>query len=160
SRSASSAITSQTSTAEVLANGLDRTIDLLVAVGERDEQRLELRRRDVDPTRQQVAEERRVRLRVARRGVLEATHRLGAAEEREHCADPLDAAERHEPGLERRPSSLELLVDERVAEPAEDGQPGRGRERVPGERAGLVDLAGGRELLHQVRPAAESGQRQ
>src|SRR5436309_330240 len=60
SRSASSAIVAQTSSVVELANGLDGAVDLLVAVGERGEQALELRRRHGDHTRGQVPEARRL----------------------------------------------------------------------------------------------------
>ena len=46
--------------AQDVGNGLDRPVDLLVAVGEGDEHRLELRRRDVDAPLEQAAEERPV----------------------------------------------------------------------------------------------------
>ena len=39
-------------------------------------------------------------------------------------------------------------------------EPGRGGERVPRERARLVDVTRGRNSRHDVRSAAESGQRQ
>ena len=54
-----------------LTDGLDRTVDVLVAVRERDEHRLELRRRDVDAALEQMAEVRGVALGVARLRVLE-----------------------------------------------------------------------------------------
>src|SRR5437764_10582681 len=65
SRAASAAITSQSSVAEELANRLDRPVDLVVAVRERDEHRLELRRGDVDAALEQAPEERGVPIRVA-----------------------------------------------------------------------------------------------
>src|SRR5919201_3815794 len=74
SRPASTAIVSQRSATEELGTGLHRAVDLLVAVGERDEQRLELRRRDVDAALEQVAEERAVALRVARLRVAQIPH--------------------------------------------------------------------------------------
>src|SRR5918992_4511304 len=70
SRPASDAIVSQRSAVEV-CNGLDRAVDFLVAVGERDEHRLELARRDVDAAREQVTKERGVSLGVAPLRVLE-----------------------------------------------------------------------------------------
>src|SRR5688572_4080213 len=70
SAAASAAIVLKTSVAEEVANGLDGAVDVLVRVGERDEETLELRGRDVDPPLQQVAEERAVALRVARLRVL------------------------------------------------------------------------------------------
>src|SRR5262249_2104941 len=66
---ASAPIVSQMSAVEV-CNGLDRPVDLLVPVGERDQHRLELARRNVDPALEQVAEERRVAVGVAALRVL------------------------------------------------------------------------------------------
>ena len=56
---------------EERADGLDGAVDLGVAVRERDEHRLELRRGDVDAVREQVAEERAVAFRVAPLRVVE-----------------------------------------------------------------------------------------
>ena len=42
----------------------------------------------------------------------------------------------------------------------ERGEPGRGGDRVPGQRPGLVHGPDGRELLHHVAPAAERGARE
>src|SRR5947208_14254593 len=81
---------------EEALDGFDRPVDLLVAVRERDEERLELRRRDVDPARQEVAEERRVALGVACGGVLAPPDRHRPAEEPEQRAAAPDPAEGHE----------------------------------------------------------------
>ena len=116
--------------------------------------------RDVDPALEQVAEEGAVALGVARLRVLEGAHGAVAEEERRHRADPLDAAERGESRLQPGALRLQLLVDRRIAQPAEDGRPGRRRERVPGERPGLVDVAGRREPLHHVGAAAERRRRE
>src|SRR5206468_8161681 len=59
----------------------DRSIDLFVAVRERDEHRFELRRRDVDPTPEQVTEQRGVAIGVAGLRVVEVAHGLLALEE-------------------------------------------------------------------------------
>ena len=128
---------------------------------ERDEQALELRRRDVDPALEQVAEERAVALRVAALRVREAADRLVGAEERRHRADALHAAERAQarPRAARRFASSSL-VDGRVAQPPQHREPGRGRERVPGQRARLVDVAGRREPVHHLGAAAERRERQ
>ena len=55
---------------------------------------------------------------------------------------------------------LELLVHGVVPQAAQHGQPGRRRQRVPRERARLVDVADRRQLLHQVAAPAERGERQ
>ena len=65
-----------------------------------------------------------------------------------------------QPLLEPGAALLELLVHRRVAQPAQHGEPGRGRERVPGERAGLVDVADRREPLHQLGATAERRERE
>ena len=49
---------------------------------------------------------------------------------------------------------LQALVDGAVAQAAERGEARRHRQRVAGERARLIDGAGGRDLLHDVAPAA------
>src|SRR6185436_13148523 len=109
-------------------NGLHRAVDLLVAVRERDEHRLELRRRDVDAAVEEAAEQGAVGLGVRTLRVLEAAHRLVRPEQRQHRADALDRAERREALLEARALPLELLVDRRVAEAPEHGEPGGRRE--------------------------------
>src|SRR5436190_1372692 len=121
SRPASTAIVSHTSVAEI-TDGLDRAVDLLVAVRERDEHRLELARGDVDPALEQVAEQRRVALGVRPLRVVEVAHGRVGHEERRHRADPLDAAACRQAGLEARAAALELRIDGRVAEPSKDGQ--------------------------------------
>src|SRR5260370_23152126 len=92
------------------ANGVERAVDLVVAVRERHEHRLELRRRDVDATLEQMAEERRVTLGVARLRVVEVPHGPIRVEEREHRADAGDCSERGESRLEPRAPALELAV--------------------------------------------------
>src|SRR5438477_2950410 len=101
--------------------GGDCAVDLLVAVCERDEHRLELRGRDVDPTLEQMAEERAVALGVAAFRVLEVRDDAVGHEQREHRAHPTNASERGEPGLEPRSAPLELLVHLQVAQAAEHG---------------------------------------
>ena len=95
-----------------------------------------------------------------RSGVVVVADRVVLAEERQHRPHPLDGAERGEAGLEPRAAALELLVHGRVAEAAQHGGSGRGRERVPGQRARLVDVADGSEALHQLGAAAERRRRQ
>src|SRR5580765_6601208 len=90
SRPASSAIVSQRSAVKG-RNGLDRTVDLLLAVRKRDEHALELARRDVDPAREQMAEERAVALGVGLLRVVEVAHRPVRHEQRRHRADTLHA---------------------------------------------------------------------
>src|SRR5207244_4139135 len=119
SPAASSAMTSQSSVAEEVANGLHRPVDLLVAVRERDEHRLELRRRDIDAAGEQMAEKRAVALRVALLDVVEVADSLLRHEQRQHPAGAPDAAERRQSLLETRPAALELDVDLRVAQAAQ-----------------------------------------
>ena len=54
---------------------------------------------------------------------------------------------------------LELPVDLQV-KPTQHREPGGGGERVPGERARLVDVADRSDALHQLGSAAEGRQRQ
>src|SRR5258708_5607172 len=97
-------------------NGVERAVDLVVAVRERHEHRLELGGRDVDAAREQMAEERGVTRGAARRRVVEVPHRAIRVEEREHRADAVDAPEGGESRLEPRASALELAVHGGVTE--------------------------------------------
>ena len=93
--------------------------------------------------------------------LFERGDRLGPSrEEREHGADPLNAAERRKPRLEARAAPLELVVDLGVAQAPQHRQPGGGRQRVAAERARLVDVARRREPLEHVAATAERGERQ
>src|SRR6476620_6803129 len=113
---ASRAIVAQSSAAVVeLTDNLDRPVDLLVAVREREKHRLELRRRDVDAVREEVAEEARVAIGIARLRVLEVAHLTIGIEEGEHRAHAIHPAEVREPGFEPAPEALELFVDRQVA---------------------------------------------
>src|SRR5688572_31744402 len=76
SAAASAARVSQRSSVEEVGNGLDRPVDVGVGVGEREEEALELRRRDVDAALEQVTEESAVSLGVARLRVLEVADLL------------------------------------------------------------------------------------
>ena len=80
-------------------------------------------------------------------------------EQRQHRPDALHAAEGGQALLEPRTGHLQLLVHRPVAQPPQHGEPGRGRQRVPGQRPGLVHVADGGEALHHVRPAAERRER-
>ena len=77
--------------AEELANGLHRPVDLLVAVRERDEHGLELRRRHVDAARRAGAGRAR-RSRSVSHAAASSKLRTGPsrAEQRQHRADALD----------------------------------------------------------------------
>src|SRR5258708_29947056 len=76
------------SAAVELTEGLDRRVDLLVAVRERREHALVLARCDVDPSLEQVAKELGVAGRVE---LAKRRHRPLTAEEREPRADALPA---------------------------------------------------------------------
>ena len=65
-----------------------------------------------------------------------------------------------QPFLEPRTAPLELLVDRRIAQAPQHRQPRGGGERIPRQRARLVDGACGREEIHDLRPAAEGRERQ
>ena len=107
----------------------DRHIDLTIRVRKREKERLELRRRDVDPAPEKAAEELSVALAAACPRVVEVPHRTGVREQRRHRSDPLDAPARGrvtEALLEPGASSLELPVDLR-REPTQHREPRRGR---------------------------------
>src|ERR1700756_1038198 len=144
SAAASTAIVSQTSASKALHRAR-RPLDLVLAVSGRGEERLELRRGEVDALLEQVPEERAVAIRIAPLGVLEVAHRPVAHEEREQRAHTLHVDERGERFLENGRPPLELVVDGAIAQAPQDREAGGGRERVPGERARLVDRTGGRE---------------
>src|SRR5262249_57258630 len=78
-------------------HGLDRMVDLLLAVRERDEHALELTRRDVDAVGEQMAEERAVAFRIRALRVVEVAHGRVGHEERGHRADALHPAVRLAP---------------------------------------------------------------
>src|SRR6266508_520695 len=167
SRSASSAIVSQIVATvallpcKELLGRLDRALDLAWAVRGRDEERLELGRRDVDAVREQMPEERTVAIEVACPGVLDVSYGCAPEENSQHGSDPLHG---HilvvEPGLERRACLLQLSVDVGVAEAPQNGERGSGGQRVSRQRARLVDRPLGRELVHDVGATAEGGERQ
>jgi hypothetical protein len=145
--------------------GLHRRVDLRAAVRGRDEERLELGRGDVHAAGEQVPKPRAVALRVARGRLLEAPHRPLPEEERRHAADTLHGDSlpcRRLPEArgELRPGGLQLLVDGGITQAPEDDERRRGGERVPGQRAGLVDGARGRELVHELGGPAERRERQ
>ncbi len=48
----------------------------------------------------------------------------------------------------------------RVVELGQNGEPGRGGERIPRERPGLVHRPEGRQLVHHVGPPAHRGERE
>src|SRR5215831_13639711 len=159
SRPASSAILPQRSAVEV-CNGLDRTVDLLVAVCDRHEHALELARRDVHALPKQVTEERAVAVGVALLRVVEIAHRLFAHEQRRHWADALEAAMPRETRLEPRRLALERAIDALVPQAPQHRQTGCGRERIARQRPCLVDVAARREPVHDVGATAERGERQ
>src|SRR5215218_5651393 len=167
SRSASSAIVSQMVATPAfllckeLLGGLDRALDLAWTVGGRDEERLELRRRDVDALGEQMPEEGAVPIEIACPGVLDVSHRCAPEEDGQHGADSLYG---HvlvpEPGLERRAYLLQLPVDVGVPEASQNDQGGSGGQWVSRQRARLVNRPLGRELVHDLGAPAEGRERQ
>src|SRR5205085_6493494 len=99
-------------------------------------------------------------LRVGGGRVVVVAYRLLAAEEGQHRADSLHTAERGQTLFEARAEPLELVVDGAVAKAPQHGEAGGSRERVPGERPRLVDVARGREPLHHLGAPAEGGERE
>src|SRR6266508_2652157 len=137
SRSASSAMVSQMVATvallpcKELLGRLDRALDLAWAVSGRDEERLELGRRDVDTVGEQMSEERTVAIEVACPGLLDVSHGCDPEEDSQHGSDPLHG---HilvpEPGLEGRACLLQLPVDVGVAEAPQNDERGSGGQRV------------------------------
>ena len=88
-------------------------------------------------------------------------------EDREHVAGGLQPV-RHtllgqrlaRSAADRRGRGRRAAAYSSSVQPAQRGQAGGAGERVPGQRAGLVDRSGRRELRHDVGPAAERGRRQ
>src|SRR5437588_3501738 len=107
-----------------------------------------------------MAEERAVAVGVAGLGVVEVAHRLVGDEERRHRADALEATVGREALLESRAALLELLVDGRVAQPAQYGKSGGGCQRIAGERPRLVDVPARGKAIHDLGASAERCQRQ
>ena len=133
-------------------------------MGEGDEHGLELRGRDVHAPLEHVPEVRAVPGRVAGRRLCKVCDgvrpRLGTGEEeRQECADALDAAERGQALFDACRPALELLVDGRIPQAPEHRQPRGRRERVPGERPGLVDVADRSQVAHQLDRAADGADR-
>src|SRR6266545_2535820 len=164
SRSASSAIVSQIVATvallpcKELLGRLDRALDLAWAVRGRDEERLELGRRDVDAVGEQMPEEGAVAIEVACPRVLDVSHGCVSEEDSQHGADPLHGHIRvPEPGLERRACLLQLPVDVGVPQASQNGQRRGGGQRISRQRARLVDGPLRRELVHDLAAPAEGG---
>src|SRR5713226_3232833 len=98
--------------------GLHGAVDVLVRMRQRDEHGLELGRRNVDATVEEVAEVRAVPFGVTRLRVVEVPYASIGHEEREHRAHPAHAPEPCQAGLEPRTLAFELGVHRLVAEPA------------------------------------------
>src|SRR5919109_2869024 len=131
SLSASSAIVSQM--VAVLAGKkflrrLDGAFDLGRPMCRRDEERLELRGRDVDAAREQVPEERAVAVKVARLGIGEVLHGAATEEDGQHRADALDGdVVVAEAGLQGGGRLVQLPVDVGVPQTPESGERRRRR---------------------------------
>ncbi len=132
----------------------------------RDEPGLVRGRRQVDAAVQHRVEERRVAPRLLPPGAVVVAHLVLGEEDREQAAGGLHPVRhallgqrlRDQPG-DRRRRGVDAQVDLVGAGP-ERGQPGRHRDRVPGQRAGLVDGAGRGQPGHHLGPAAERRGRQ
>src|SRR6266545_548054 len=131
SLAASSAMDSQRSVAEEVSDGLHRCVGIVLGVRERDEHGFELRRGDVDPSLEQIPEERRVPLRVGCTRIVVVAHR--PVEEREHRADPLHGSERREsilapPRATRKP----VITSSNTNNAPDASQSSRSTRRNPG----------------------------
>src|SRR2546427_5741833 len=126
-------------------------------MGERDERGMELRGRQEDAPGAHGVEEAAVSrgVRPLRGGVI--GHRLVGEEARQHRPDAVDgerdaslARRGDEPALELGAQAVEPPIDVPFPECAERREPGGDGQRVPRERAGLVDGAEWRDSAHEV----------
>ena len=116
---------------------------------------------------QHCTEERRVQASRHRcGGLVEVLRRLAAEEEAKQRADPRHHRGHHrrverllQPGGKPHGDRFEALVGGGV-EGRERGEAGRGGQRVPRERAGLVNAAERGQVAHQLATAAEGAHRQ
>ena len=137
-----------------------------IVVGGGHEPRLVRRRRQVDARVEHGVEEGGVRRGVGARGAVEVADGAVGEEDREHrpgaLHDVLDAGHRERVGrrgLDRVADPGEVRVDV-VGGVPQGGEAGGRRDRVPGQRARLVDGALGRQPRHHVRPPAERRRRE
>ena len=137
-------------------------LERVVVVGGGQEPRLERRRRQVDAAREHRVEERReaegllaARAVVVddRRPALKKTENMLPACCR-RCATPSAASARGRQAAELGGGLVDVGVD-LVGGSAQRREPGRGGERVPRQRAGLVDGTDGCQPGHHVGAAAE-----
>src|SRR5512143_2697657 len=147
---------------------LDRLLHVRVGVRRGQEVRLELGGGEGVPALEHGVEEVPEAGDVAPGGHVPVGDLPRAEEERPHGADARDAARvprgrdrLGEPRLERGAEPLEPVVQARVALDLPQLREPRGhRERVAGQRAGLVDRALGRDLGQEVGPSAVGAHRQ
>ena len=132
-------------------------------MSDRDETALKLGRRKVNSAVEAASEEAREFCEVAALGAGEISHRLRREEETEHRADPvehpglLQITERRAGGFfEARARRLQQFPAVDPFEFAKLREPGSHRERISGKRAGLVDRAQRRQLLHDFRAPSKS----
>ena len=147
--------------AEELTDGLHGAVDVLVGVRERDEHRLELRRRDVDAALEQVAEERAVALGVAGLRVLEVAHAAVGLKSVSIAPTRCTRPNAREPGLEPRAACARARSYTAASRSRRStARPAAVASGLPQSVPGLVDRPARREPVHHVGAAAERRERQ
>ena len=139
------------------------TVERVVVERGGDEARLEHARRPVHPGVEQGVEERREAPGLGGLHVVVVPPHLVGEADRHQRARPLHGV--HDPGRGERVGdqavqAVGVRVQRRVdlgRRVAQRREPGRDRDGVPGQRPGLVDGPGGREVAHDVGAAAERG---
>ena len=137
--------------------GLDRPLHVLRGVRERGEPRLELRRRRIDAARQQRAAPRAVGVGVAGLGALVVAHGRLVKKTVTRPAPTATWTGRSPAGVAQPAASWSVCTRAArrpLVEHLERRAAGGDGERVPAQRAGLVDVAGRRDALHQLLRAA------
>src|ERR1051325_4822751 len=120
----------------------DRLVDIGLAVGERDERGLELRRRPVKAAGQHAMEKPREALPVGAARLVGVAHAPHPEKERQHRSLAIDDARdmpqlehTFQSALESRAQLFEPFVDARTRERLRHGKPGGDRHRIAGKRS-------------------------
>ena len=136
-------------------------------MGSGDKPGLEGRRGEIQALRQQGAEHPPEAGHVGLLRLGEIARRGRTQEKAEHATN-MDGGKRHtgrvgrvlQPGHEGGRGRFQPLVKARLLHGRQRGQTRRRRQRIAGQRSGLIDRTGGRHLRHQIRPAAVGADRQ
>src|ERR1700722_20173512 len=134
-----------------LLGDFDRPGDILLAVGRRNESRLELRGRQVDSPVQHPMEKLAETARIGALGRFPVRYRLLNKEKGEHGPHAVHHNARRDLGRKLRGAALDDLVDLRMRfQVAQHSDPRAHRHRISGQRAGLINGTGRRHLAHDV----------